>query len=267
MNTEIFERLIGQTSLRSNSKAEIIQLNRNEKAFVDEDKKSIELAEAIFKWPQLIQKNSTSDQGYSAMDYILNKLINDRKLFEEMKDRGTSIIRLFSLLSMYHGRLNSCTIEYVEDGTTKCGILDYAGTYPELVPLEDFILIEPSSYLEYIVFDNENIRNRLAEDLTEDKTKLDIFLNGILATKNSDLVLSCINKIEVLNEGDRYFVNLLQKNGMLDYILNKDDTTLAKSTLKELLKLSILQEEKSTELESPQASSVNVSKAQQHCSI
>ncbi|WP_353273509.1 hypothetical protein [Wolbachia endosymbiont (group A) of Agelastica alni] len=117
------------------------------------------------------------------------------------------------------------------------------------------------------MFDNENIRNRLAEDLTEDKTKLDIFLNGILATKNSDLVLSCINKIEVLNEEDRYFVNRLQKNNMLDYILNKDDTTLAKSTLKELLKLSILQEEKSTELESPQASSVNVSKAQQHCSI
>ncbi|MDE5056814.1 hypothetical protein OZD68_04395 [Wolbachia endosymbiont of Drosophila bicornuta] len=54
---------------------------------------------------------------------------------------------------------------------------------------------------------------------------------------------------------------------MLDYILNKDDTTLEKLTLKELLKLSILQEEKSTELESPQASSVNVSKAQQHCSI
>ncbi len=266
MNTEIFERLIGQTSLRSNSKAEIIQLNRNEKAFVDEDKESIELAEAIFKWPQLIQKNSTSDQGYSAMDYILHKLINDRKLFEEMKDRGTSIIRLFSLLSMYHGRLNCCVIRK-GGGITECGILDYAGTYPELVPLEDFILIEPSSYLEYIVFDNENIRNRLAEDLTEDKTKLDIFLNGILATKNSDLVLSCINKIEVLNEGDRYFVNLLQKNGMLDYILNKDDTTLAKSTLKELLKLSILQEEKSTELESPQASSVNVSKAQQHCSI
>ncbi|WP_264378185.1 MULTISPECIES: hypothetical protein [unclassified Wolbachia] len=54
---------------------------------------------------------------------------------------------------------------------------------------------------------------------------------------------------------------------MLDYILNKDDTTLAKSTLKELLKLSILQEGESTKLESPQASSVNVSKAQQHCSI
>ncbi|WP_156517980.1 MULTISPECIES: hypothetical protein [unclassified Wolbachia] len=47
MNTEIFERLIGQTSLRSNSKAEIIQLNRNEKAFVDEDKESIELAERL----------------------------------------------------------------------------------------------------------------------------------------------------------------------------------------------------------------------------
>ncbi|MDX5487601.1 MAG: hypothetical protein O7150_02275, partial [Wolbachia endosymbiont of Andrena praecox] len=138
---------------------------------------------------------------------------------------------------------------------------------PELVPLEDFILIEPCSYLEYTVLDNDNIRNRLARDLTEDKTKLDIFLNGILATKNSDLVLSCINKIEVLNEEDRYFVNRLQKNNMLDYILNKDDTTLAKSTLKELLKLSILQEGESTKLESPQASSVNVSKAQQHCSI
>ena len=48
MNTEAFERLIGQTKLRSNSKAEIIQLNRSEKAFIDEDKKSIELAEAIF---------------------------------------------------------------------------------------------------------------------------------------------------------------------------------------------------------------------------
>nr|AAX14439.1 conserved hypothetical protein [Wolbachia endosymbiont of Drosophila mojavensis] len=150
---------------------------------------------------------------------------------------------------------------------TECGIIDYAGTYPELVPLEDFILIEPCSYLENTVLDNDNIRNRLARDLTEDKTKLDIFLNGILATKNSDLVLSCINKIEVLNEEDRYFVNRLQKNNMLDYILNKDDTTLAKSTLKELLKLSILQEGESTKLESPQASSVNVSKAQQHCSI
>ncbi|MFP3033293.1 MAG: hypothetical protein ACEY3M_20060 [Wolbachia sp.] len=64
-----------------------------------------------------------------------------------------------------------------------------------------------------------------------------------------------------------FFEHPLQKNNMLDYILNKDDTTLAKSTLKELLKLSILQEGESTKLESPQASSVNVSKAQQHCSI
>ncbi len=262
MNTKIFEMLIRRTGLRRDSKAEIIQLNRNEKAFVDEDKESIELAEAIFEENNMFRFRKSGP----AMDYILHKLINDRKLFEEMKDRGTSIIRLFSLLSMYHGRLNCCVIRK-GGGITECGILDYAGTYPELVPLEDSILIEPSSSLEYIVFDNENIRNRLAEDLTEDKTKLDIFLNGILATKNSDLVLSCINKIEVLNEEDRYFVNLLQKNGMLDYILNKDDTTLAKSTLKELLKLSILQEEKSTELESPQASSVNVSKAQQHCSI
>ncbi|GFR13297.1 uncharacterized protein TNCT_616681 [Trichonephila clavata] len=233
MNTEIFERLIGQTSLRSNSKAEIIKLNRNEKAFIDEDKKSIELAEAIFEKNNMFRFRKSGP----AMDYILHKLINDRKLFEEMKDRAGL------LLSMYHGRLNCCVIR--KGGCiTECGILDYAGTYPELVPLEDFILIEPCSYLEYTVLDNDNIRNRLARDLTEDKTKLDIFVNGILATKNSDLVLSCINKIEVLNEGDRYFVNLLQKNGMLDYILNKDDTTLAKSTLKELLKLSILQEEK-----------------------
>ncbi|ACN96009.1 hypothetical protein ACT91P_02310 [Wolbachia pipientis] len=262
MNTKIFEMLIRRTGLRRDSKAEIIQLNRNEKAFVDEDKESIELAEAIFEENNMFHFRKPGP----AMDYILHKLINDRKLFEEMKDRGTSIIRLFSLLSMYHGRLNCCVIR--KGGCiTECGILDYAGTYPELVPLEDFILIEPCSYLEYTVLDNDNIRNRLARDLTEDKTKLDIFLNGILATKNSDLVLSCINKIEVLNEEDRYFVNRLQKNNMLDYILNKDDTTLAKSTLKELLKLSILQEGESTKLESPQASSVNVSKAQQHCSI
>ncbi|MBH5361671.1 hypothetical protein HUB90_00820 [Wolbachia endosymbiont of Kradibia gibbosae] len=254
MNTKIFEMLIRRTGLRRDSKAEIIQLNRNEKAF--------ELAEAIFEENNMFHFRKPGP----AMDYILHKLINDRKLFEEMKDRGISIIRFFSLLSMYHGRLNCCVIR--KGGCiTECGILDYAGTYPELVPLEDFILIEPCSYLEYTVLDNDNIRNRLARDLTEDKTKLDIFLNGILATKNSDLVLSCINKIEVLNEEDRYFVNRLQKNNMLDYILNKDDTTLAKSTLKELLKLSILQEGESTKLESPQASSVNVSKAQQHCSI
>ncbi|WP_174515719.1 hypothetical protein [Wolbachia endosymbiont of Cardiocondyla obscurior] len=262
MNTKIFEMLIRRTGLRRDSKAEIIQLNRNEKAFVDEDKESIELAEAIFEENNMFHFRKPGP----AMDYILHKLINDRKLFEEMKDRGTSIIRLFSLLSMYHGRLNCCVIR--KGGCiTECGILDYAGTYPELVPLEDFILIEPCSYLEYTVLDNDNIRNRLARDLTEDKTKLDIFVNGILAIKSSDLVLSCINKIEVLNEEDRYFVNRLQKNNMLDYILNKDDTTLAKSTLKELLKLSILQEGESTKLESPQASSVNVSKAQQHCSI
>lgn len=41
MNTEAFERLIGQTRLRSNSKAKIIRLNRDKKAFIDEDKKSI----------------------------------------------------------------------------------------------------------------------------------------------------------------------------------------------------------------------------------
>ncbi|MDE5058524.1 hypothetical protein OZD66_01455 [Wolbachia endosymbiont of Drosophila baimaii] len=254
MNTEIFERLIGQTSLRSNSKAEIIKLNRNEKAFIDEDKKSIELAEAIFEKNNMFRFRKSGP----AMDYILHKLINDRKLFEEMKDRGTSIIRLFSLLSMYHGRLNCCVIR--KGGCiTECGILDYAGTYPELVPLEDFILIEPCSYLEYTVLDNNNIRNRLARDLTEDKTKLDIFVNGILAIKSPDLVLSCINAIGTLNEEARNYVNLLQKNGMLDYILNKDDTTLEKLTLKKLLKLSILQEGESTKLESPQASSVKLS--------
>ncbi|BET30621.1 MAG: hypothetical protein ABS251_00800 [Wolbachia endosymbiont of Ephestia elutella] len=99
MKTEIFERLIGQTKLRSNSKAEIIQLNRSEKAFIDEDKKSIELAEAIFAENNMFHFRKPG----SATDYILHKLINDRKLLEEMKDRGTSIIRLFSLLSMYRG--------------------------------------------------------------------------------------------------------------------------------------------------------------------
>ncbi|MFP3030330.1 MAG: hypothetical protein ACEY3M_03930 [Wolbachia sp.] len=217
MNTKIFEMLIRRTGLRRDSKAEIIQLNRNEKAFVDEDKKSIELAEAIFEENNMFHFRKPGP----AMDYILHKLINDRKLFEEMKDRGTSIIRLFSLLSMYHGRLNCCVIR--KGGCiTECGILDYAGTYPELVPLEDFILIEPCSYLEYTVLDNDNIRNRLARDLTEDKTKLDIFLNGILATKNSDLVLSCINKIEVLNEEDRYFVNRLQKGDVQKSVSNRE---------------------------------------------
>uniref|UniRef100_UPI003342555F hypothetical protein n=1 Tax=Wolbachia endosymbiont (group B) of Pilophorus perplexus TaxID=3066160 RepID=UPI003342555F len=48
MRTKTFERLIGQTRLRSDSKAKIIRLNRDKKAFIDEDKKSIELAEAIF---------------------------------------------------------------------------------------------------------------------------------------------------------------------------------------------------------------------------
>ncbi|WP_265027733.1 hypothetical protein [Wolbachia endosymbiont (group B) of Chorthippus parallelus] len=97
MKTEIFERLIGQTKLRSNSKAEIIQLNRSEKAFIDEDKKSIELAEAIFAENNMFHFRKPGP----ATDYILHKLINDKKLLEEMKDRGTSIIRLFSLLSMY----------------------------------------------------------------------------------------------------------------------------------------------------------------------
>ncbi|WP_167315806.1 MULTISPECIES: hypothetical protein [unclassified Wolbachia] len=46
---------------------------------------------------------------------------------------------------------------------------------------------------------------------------------------------------------------------MLDKILNKDDKTLAKIAIKELLKLSILQEKESTTLEFPQISSV------EHC--
>jgi hypothetical protein len=90
--------LIKRTGLRSYSKAEIIQLNRNEKAFIDEDKKSIELAEAIFEESSMF---CFHDANYFAMDYILYKLISDKKLFDEMKDRGTSIIRLFSLISMY----------------------------------------------------------------------------------------------------------------------------------------------------------------------
>ncbi|BEP30556.1 MAG: hypothetical protein WBIAU1_00340 [Wolbachia endosymbiont of Drosophila biauraria] len=91
MNTKIFEMLIRRIGLRRDSKAEIIQLNRNEKAFVDEDKESIELAEAIFEENNMFRFRKSGP----TMDYILHKLINDRKLFEEMKDRGTSIIRLF----------------------------------------------------------------------------------------------------------------------------------------------------------------------------
>uniref|UniRef100_A0AAU7YL70 Uncharacterized protein n=1 Tax=Wolbachia endosymbiont of Oeneis ivallda TaxID=3171168 RepID=A0AAU7YL70_9RICK len=100
MKTEIFEKLIGQTRLRSNSKAKIIRLNRDKKAFIDEDKKSIKLAEAIFAKNNIFRFRKPG----AATDYILHKLINDRKLLEEMKDRGTSIIRLFSLLaSCYKG--------------------------------------------------------------------------------------------------------------------------------------------------------------------
>ncbi|WP_264719543.1 hypothetical protein [Wolbachia endosymbiont (group B) of Eucosma cana] len=67
MKKEIFERLIGQTKLRSNSKAEIIQLNRSEKAFIDEDKKSIELAEAIFAENNMFHFRKPGP----ATDYIL----------------------------------------------------------------------------------------------------------------------------------------------------------------------------------------------------
>ncbi|WP_353277409.1 hypothetical protein [Wolbachia endosymbiont (group B) of Villa cingulata] len=109
---------------------------------------------------------------------------------------------------------------------------------------------------------NDNIRKKLVKDLTKDKAKLDIFLNGILAMKNSDLVLSCVNTIGGLNEEARNYVNRLQEKNMLDKILNQDDTTLEKLALKELLKLSVLQEKESTKLESPEISSV---KTHQHC--
>ncbi|MDE5062513.1 hypothetical protein [Wolbachia endosymbiont of Drosophila tsacasi] len=139
---------------------------------------------------------------------------------------------------------------------TECGISLY-----NTVPLEHSILIDPCFYFKHVVFDDDNIRNRLAEDLTKDKTKLDIFVNGILAIRNSDLVLSYINKIGGLNEEARDSVNRLQKSNMLDKILNKDDTTLTKLALRELLKSSVLQE---TKLESPQVSRVG---NWQYCSI
>ncbi|WP_245970149.1 hypothetical protein [Wolbachia endosymbiont of Bemisia tabaci] len=142
---------------------------------------------------------------------------------------------------------------------TEFGILTDVDECLESLPLEDFILIESASYLEYILFDNDDIINKLVKDLTKDKTKLDIFLDGILVMKNSDLVLSCIKKIQGLNEEARNYVSRLQKKNMLDKILNKDDKTLAKIAIKELLKLSILQEKESTTLEFPQISSV------EHC--
>ncbi|RDD35154.1 hypothetical protein Wcon_00700 [Wolbachia endosymbiont of Cylisticus convexus] len=259
MNTKIFEMLIERTDLRNNSKAEIIQLNRNEKAFIDEDKKSIELAETIFEESSMF---CFHDANYFAMDYILHKLISDRKLFDEMKDRGTSVIRLFSLLSMYEDRFNY-SVAVREGRVTECGIFVHANDCLKPIPLEYSILVNPSFYLECTVFNDNNpvIRNRLARDLTKDKTKLDIFVNGILAIKSSDLVLSCINTVGALNGEARNYVNRLQKSNMLDKILNKDDTALEKLALKELLKLSILQ---STKLESPQASSVGT---QQYSSI
>ncbi len=250
MKTEIFERLIGQTELRSNSKAEIIQLNRSEKAFIDEDKKSIELAEAIFAENNMFHFRKPGP----ATDYILHKLINDKKLLEEMKDRGTSIIRLFSLLSMYRN-LPKCYVVRKEGCINEFGILTYVDNDLEPLPLEDFILIESASYLEYILFENDDIRNRLAED----KTKLDIFVNGILAINSSDLVLSCINTIEAFNEEARNFVNHIQKTNRMDYLFKENGTTLVKLVLKELLKLSILQERENTTLEFPQISSV------EHC--
>ncbi|MCJ7453933.1 MAG: hypothetical protein MUP48_00490 [Wolbachia endosymbiont of Homalodisca vitripennis] len=90
------------------------------------------------------------------------------------------------------------------------------------------------------MFENDDIRNRLAEDLTEDKTKLDIFVNGILAINSSDLVLSCINTIEAFNEEARNFVSHIQKTNRMDYLFKENGTTLVKLVLKELLKLSIL---------------------------
>ncbi|AGJ98621.1 hypothetical protein wNo_01840 [Wolbachia endosymbiont of Drosophila simulans wNo] len=272
MKTETFERLIGQTRLRRNSKAEIIKLNRNKKAFIDEDKKSIELAEAIFAENNMFRFRKPG----LATDYILHKLINDKKLLEEMKDRGRSIIRLFSLLSMYRN-LPDCYVVEKEGCITEFGILTDVDECLESVPLEDFILIESVSYLEYILFDNNNIRNRLVEDLTKDKTKLDIFINGILtiyskeeakldialnvilAINSSDLVLSYINTMEAFDEKARNFVNHIQKTNRMDYLFKENGTTLVKLVLKELLKLSILQERENTTLEFPQISSV------EHC--
>ncbi|UIP91915.1 hypothetical protein IYZ83_001535 [Wolbachia pipientis] len=192
-----------------------------------------------------------------ATEYILRKIISDRDLFDKMKNRGTNIIRLFSLISKYNEHFGYHIISVLK--VTECGILDYSNG--GIVPLEDSMLTSPSLYLRLTVLNDKNpdIRKKLAEDLTEDKTKLDIFINGILAINSSDLVLSCINKIQGLNEEGRNRVNRLQKSNMLDKVLNKDDTTLGKLTLKELLKLSILQEKESTKLESPQISSV------EHC--
>jgi len=98
MNTKRFKMLIGRIGLCRNRKEKIIQLNRNVKAFTDEDKKSIELAEAIFEENSMFYFRNPN---HNATDYILHKLINNRELFEEMKDRGTSVICLFSLLSRY----------------------------------------------------------------------------------------------------------------------------------------------------------------------
>lgn len=264
MNTEIFEKLIGRIGLCSDRKEEIIQLNRNVKAFTDEDKKSIELVRAIFKGNSMFHFRNPS---HNATDYILHKLISDRELFEKMKDRGTSVIRLFSLLSRYDDHFHY----WIRVGLRpdKCGISWYCEASHDfnIVPLEYSILTNPCFYLKCTVFNDDSpVRNRLARDLTEDKTKLDTFINGILAIKSSDLVISCINTIGAFNEEARSFVNHLQKSNRIDYLLNKNDTTLAKLALKELLKLSILQERKSTKLESPQASSVNISEAQ-HYSI
>uniref|UniRef100_A0AAU7YMC9 Uncharacterized protein n=1 Tax=Wolbachia endosymbiont of Oeneis ivallda TaxID=3171168 RepID=A0AAU7YMC9_9RICK len=128
--------------------------------------------------------------------------------------------------------------------------------------MEDSILTNQSRSYPTLVMSNDNIRKKLVKDLTKDKAKLDIFLNGILAMKNSDLVLSCVNTIGGLNEEARNYVNRLQEKNMLDKILNQDDTTLEKLALKELLKLSVLQEKESTKLESPEISSV---KTHQHC--
>ncbi|MHC3898144.1 UNVERIFIED_CONTAM: hypothetical protein LBW93_04510 [Wolbachia endosymbiont of Nasonia longicornis] len=254
MKTETFERLIGQTRLHRNSKAEIIKLNRNKKAFIDEDKKSIELAKAIFAENNMFRFRKPG----SATDYILHKLINDKKLLEEMKDRGTSIISLFSLLSMYRNLPKYCVVSK-KGCITEFNILTYVGNDLELLPLEDFILIESASYLEYVLFDNDDIRKRLVKDLTKDKAKLDIFLNGILAINSSDLVLSCINTMGAFNEEARNFVNYIQKTNRMDYLFKENDTTLVKLVLKELLKLSILQERENTKLEFPQISSV------EHC--
>lgn len=62
--------------------------------------------------------------------------------------------------------------------------------------------------------------------------------------------------MEAFDEKARNFVNHIQKTNRMDYLFKENGTTLVKLVLKELLKLSILQERENTTLEFPQISSV-----------